>query len=204
MWVKDGNDVTLGAQADASASADSGTFSYIALFKRLLAKFPVIGPQLRAASLAVTMATDQTPIKVDGSGIPAALPVIVQKANGVTGAGGKTLAVAFGSNVTAGNSIVVVLGMGEVQAALTITLAVTDSLSHTYTQATYASQSTTLEAAIFYTSNILGGANTVTVTIAGASSVNTAIAAEVYEVSGLFSQTPSVLDEVSTGTNAGS
>src|SRR5258708_7150674 len=57
MWVKDGNDVTLGAQADASASTDSGTFSYMALFKRLLAKFPVIGPQLKAASLAVTIAT---------------------------------------------------------------------------------------------------------------------------------------------------
>ncbi len=56
----DGAIATIGAQADASATTDSGTFSLIALFKRLLAKFPAIGAQVTSNSLAVNIASDQT------------------------------------------------------------------------------------------------------------------------------------------------
>src|SRR5260221_8360286 len=60
----DGALATIGAQADASATTDSGTFSYMSLFKRLLAKFPVIGAQTTANSSAVNIASDQiVPIK---------------------------------------------------------------------------------------------------------------------------------------------
>ena len=130
-------------------------------------------------------------------------PLIVQKNHSVTGAGGKTLTCAFSNNNIAGNSIIVALGMGEVDNGSTITLAVTDSQSNTYTSAAKATQSTTLEAAIFYTTNIAAGANTVTITIAGGSSSNTAIAVEIYEVWGLIGLTE-VLDQTATGSNAGS
>ena len=39
ITVADGADVTLGAKADAVATSDTGTFSLIALIKRLLTKF---------------------------------------------------------------------------------------------------------------------------------------------------------------------
>src|SRR5260221_951864 len=55
----DGALATIGAQADASATTDSGTFSYMSLFKRLLAKFPAIGAQTTANSSAVNIASAQ-------------------------------------------------------------------------------------------------------------------------------------------------
>lgn len=131
------------------------------------------------------------------------VPTIMQKANGVTGAGAKTLSISFANNNTSGNSIVVVLGMGEVEGA-NITLAVTDSNGNVYQRAgSAASQGSTLEATIFYASGIATGANTVTITISGTSSVNTAIAAEIYELAGLI-QTAGALDTTGVGSNAGS
>jgi len=132
-------------------------------------------------------------------------PQIVQKTNNVTGSAGKTLNKAFTNNNNQGNSIIVALGMGEVDNGSTITLAVTDSAGNTYTRAgNPATQSTTLEAAIFYATNIAAGANTVTVTIAGASSTNTAIAMEIYEVWGTIAVASDALDQTATGNNAGS
>ncbi|MER8959294.1 hypothetical protein [Mesorhizobium sp. M0701] len=50
---------SLGAAADTAASSDTGTFSLIALFKRLLGKLPAsIGPKNAAGSLSVTLSTD--------------------------------------------------------------------------------------------------------------------------------------------------
>jgi hypothetical protein len=127
-------------------------------------------------------------------------PLIVQKAHNVTGSGGKTLTCAFTNNNIAGNSIVVVMGMGEVEGA-NITLAITDTTSNTYTQAVKASQSTTLEAAVFYATSIASGSNSVTITIAGSSSSNTAIAAEIYEIWGLIA-TAGALDQTAIGNAA--
>lgn len=67
VYVKDGNDITLGAQADAAATTDSGTFSYMAMFKRFLAKVPLIGPQVKAASTSITFATDIPTLTVAGT-----------------------------------------------------------------------------------------------------------------------------------------
>jgi len=41
VTIADGADATLGAMADTSASTDTGTFSLMALFKRLLGKFTI-------------------------------------------------------------------------------------------------------------------------------------------------------------------
>jgi hypothetical protein len=136
-------------------------------------------------------------------GVPLVMPGIIQKASGVTGSGGKTLAIAFPNNVGPGNSIVVQMGMGEVEAS-GITLTLTDTQLLMYTQAGKGSQSTTQEAAIFYATNTILGANTVTITIAGASSVNTGIAAEIYEVEGLITVSSLIVDQTANNNNAGS
>ncbi len=60
VYMYDGYHVTFGAQADASASSDTGTFTFIALFKRLLGKL-LVGQQTMAASVGVAIASDQTP-----------------------------------------------------------------------------------------------------------------------------------------------
>jgi len=130
-------------------------------------------------------------------------PRVWQSAHNVTGSAGKVLTCAFVGNNIAGNSIVVCVGLGEVENGSTITLAVTDTLGNTYAEAVNASQSTTLEAAIFYATNVLAGTNTITVTIAGGSSSNTAIAVEIYEVFGLI-EVAGALDQTNTGSNAGS
>ncbi|MER8540237.1 hypothetical protein NKH17_12360 [Mesorhizobium sp. M1334] len=49
---------SLGAAADAAASSDTGTFSLISLFKRLLGKFPTLGPKAASGSVSVTLSTD--------------------------------------------------------------------------------------------------------------------------------------------------
>ena len=51
VTIADGSDVTLGAKADAPAANDTGAFSLIALFKRLLGKFnsPSTGTQSQVA-----------------------------------------------------------------------------------------------------------------------------------------------------------
>lgn len=58
-------DVAFGTQADAAASTDAGTFSLIALFKRLLGKFTTqfpasLGQKTSALSFAVVQASDAT------------------------------------------------------------------------------------------------------------------------------------------------
>lgn len=129
-----------------------------------------------------------------GSGLAGSLPTIVQKAHSVSTSGVASLTCAFASNVTAGNSIVVVCGIGDGTAAT-----VTDSGSNTYTKAINAANSTTFAAQIFYAVNIVGGANTVTVT--PDSSISVAI--QIYEVSGLIAQAVNVLDQSSAGTGTG-
>lgn len=50
----------IGAPADSAASSDGGTFSLIALVKRLLGKFPSsIGQKAKSGALAVTLASDE-------------------------------------------------------------------------------------------------------------------------------------------------
>lgn len=66
--IADGADVTQGARSDAAATTDTGTFSKISLFKRLLERLTVLigllpsslGQKTRANSLSVTQASDAT------------------------------------------------------------------------------------------------------------------------------------------------
>lgn len=62
-----------GAQADAVASSDTGTFSLIALIKRLLTKLPGVGQQTMANSQPVVIASDQSPVQVN---LPAGTEVV--------------------------------------------------------------------------------------------------------------------------------
>lgn len=57
--VADGDDATLGAKADSSASSDTGTFSLIALTKRLLEKITALNANnaIAAANVAATRGT---------------------------------------------------------------------------------------------------------------------------------------------------
>src|SRR5713226_4822749 len=119
-------------------------------------------------------------------------PLIIQKANNASTGSVATLAKAFASNNLVGNTIVVVCGCGNGTA-----MTVADSLGNTYTQAITKANSTTFEAAIFYAVNIIGGANTVTVTNAGTAA---SVAMEIYEVSGLLTQVVAQPDQSTSGT----
>jgi hypothetical protein len=63
----------IGATNDAVAASDTGTFSLIALTKRLLGKLPAsVGQKVMAASLPVTLASDQGNLEPGGSAITGA------------------------------------------------------------------------------------------------------------------------------------
>lgn len=71
----------LGETNDAAASSDTGTFSVIALIKRalqnwttLLARIPALGQGLMAASVPVTIASNQTAISVNAASAAPAGP----------------------------------------------------------------------------------------------------------------------------------
>ncbi len=129
------------------------------------------------------------------NGLPVSLPAIVQKTATKSTGSVALLAATFTTNNVAGNSIVVVAGCGNGTA-----MTVADSAGNTYTSAIAAPNSTTFAAQIFYASNILVGANTVTVTNAGTAA---SMAVEIYEVSGLIAQVQSQPGQTSTGTGTG-
>jgi hypothetical protein len=148
-----------------------------------------------AATVVTTASGSTTAISATNTGLPVNLPTIVQKANAVSTGSVASLAKAFTNSNTAGNSIVVVAGCGNGTA-----MTVADSAGNTYVQAVNAPNSTTFEAAIFYTTNIAGGANTVTVTNAGTAA---SMAVEIYEISGLIAQSGAVLGQAVTNTGTG-
>lgn len=61
----------LGDPADAAAGSDSATTGLIGLVKRLLSKLPGVGQQVMAASQPVAIASDQTTVPVNQSGVSA-------------------------------------------------------------------------------------------------------------------------------------
>lgn len=126
------------------------------------------------------------------TGLPVNIPTIVQKASAKSTASVATLAVVFAQNNTLGNTIIVVCGVGNGTAPT-----VADSAGNTYTAAVRSANSTTFETAIFYAVNAIAGANTVTVTNAGATA---SIAAEIYEAKGLLAQVTGVVDNVNVAT----
>lgn len=56
--------IDLGQASDAAATTDSGSFSLISLFKRLLQKMPQLGQNTMSQSQAVAIASDQSSIPV--------------------------------------------------------------------------------------------------------------------------------------------
>lgn len=135
-------------------------------------------------------------ISTNNTGLPVNTPVIVQKANAASTGNVASLSKAFGSNNTAGNTIVVVCGNGN-----NGTLSVTDTLGNTYTKALVAANSTTFEAGIFFAVGVASGVNTVTVANAGTAA---SMAMEIYEVSGLLALATAQPDQSAsaTGTSA--
>ncbi len=85
------SDINIGSLTDLAATADTGSFSLIALTKRILTKLPGLGAQTIANSLPVSIASDQTlsvsPQSQVTSGILNALNTNVALAlNGTNGA----------------------------------------------------------------------------------------------------------------------
>lgn len=131
--------------------------------------------------------------------ITANTPAIVQKAhNNIGGATVKTLSVTV-TALAKGNTLVVAVGAGEVVGS-NIVLTVTDTNSDACTLAATQAVSTTFAASIYYCPVLTGGDTAVTETFSGTSSVNTTIAAQVWEVSGLITLAPQVLDVTAVGT----
>lgn len=65
----------IGAMADAAATTDGGAFTLIALIKRLLGKLPAaLGQTTMAASLPVTLASNQSAIPASQSGTWTVMP----------------------------------------------------------------------------------------------------------------------------------
>lgn len=127
-----------------------------------------------------------------------AAPAFVQS-NSNSASSGTTVAVAYSSNLTAGNLITVCINANKGVTSLT------DSLGHTYTAATLLTDGSTYAMGLYYVPNITGGANTVTLTLNGAV---TYAHAEIHEYSGVATTSP--LDQTTgqfqaapgTGANA--
>jgi hypothetical protein len=127
--------------------------------------------------------------KVDNSGVTQPVsgtvtanqgsPSLIQSHAAVSSGSVTTLANAFTSNNTAGNSIVVTVGVGN-NSAVTIS----DANTNVYNLVQTTCNGTTFCVKIFNATNIKAGANTVTATITSSS-----VATEVYEFSGLITAT---------------
>lgn len=168
-------------------------------------EIPVVPPlgSSKASGTSPTTADQSTVVTLSPNitGLPVLAPVIVQQAQGVSSADTTTIAKAFASNNTDGNTIVVVCGAGN-----NGTLTVTDTLGNTYQSAVVQANSTTFESQIFYSvgsaagGGILPGANTVTVTNGGSAA---SMAIQIYEVSGLLTLVTGQPGQTSSGTGTG-
>ena len=72
----DTTNIAIGAAKDAAASSDGGTFSLIALIKRLLQKFPNLGRTTMAGSVSVAIASDQASVPVTPTALVAGTAAI--------------------------------------------------------------------------------------------------------------------------------
>lgn len=130
-------------------------------------------PTLANTPTVVTLSPANTGLPVNG-------PDVVQTTGNKSTGSVASLAKAFVTPTIAGNSIVVVCGVGNGTAPT-----VSDTQGNVYTQAAISANSTTFEVAIFFAVNITGGANTVTVTNTGTAA---SMAMQIYEVSGILNQ----------------
>jgi hypothetical protein len=168
-------------------------------------------PALDAAQLYVSspqpVSVSTNPVPVSQSGtwsdfVTALTPAIVHKANNnVGGSTVKTLSTTI-TSTTAGNTLVVAVGAGEVVGS-NIVLTVNDTNSDcggVFNLAATQAVSTTFAVSFYYCPNITAANTAVTATFTGTSSTNTTLAVEAWEVSGLITLAPQDLDTTATGT----
>lgn len=105
VTVADGADVALGATTDAAATTDTGTFSFIALFKRLLQKFTTQFPAaLVGGRFDVNIGASSATVPVSGT-VSVTEPVSVDDNGGsLTVDGTVASTVADGADVTLGTT----------------------------------------------------------------------------------------------------
>lgn len=121
------------------------------------------------------------------------IPGVVQKISNSSTGSVATLVKAYASNNAAGNTLIVVCGVGNGTAPT-----ITDSQTNTYTSVVQIANSTAFNVAIFIAPNSKAGANTVTVNNGGTTA---SIAMEIYEISGMLQVTTS--DSNASGTVTG-
>ena len=130
VTIADGANVTLGAKADTAATTDSGTFSLIALFKRLLGKIPSLGAGATAASVPVNIASDQVSTLALAADLgshssttvpatPSTAATLIDKITGFWGAiGNLTDAAATAWDTTSGTVTALMKGIGGLIASV--------------------------------------------------------------------------------------
>jgi hypothetical protein len=139
-------------------------------------------------------------ISPNNTGLPVNLESIVQSRANKSSGSVASLALAFTSNNTQGNSIIVVCAVGNGTAPT-----ISDTNSNSYTQAAQVANGTAFNVAVFYSvgptsgGGIASGANTVTVNNGGTTA---SIAMEIYEVSGLITQVQAQPDATATATGS--
>lgn len=135
-----------------------------------------------------------TAISPNNTGLPVNVPTVVQKRSSSSSGSVASLALAFSSNNLAGNSIIVVCGVGNGTSPT-----ISDTASNTYTKATQIANGTALNVAVFFAVNVAAGGNTVTVNNGGTTA---SIAMEIYEVSGLLTLIAAQPDQIATNTGS--
>lgn len=125
-------------------------------------------------------------------------PTLIQSASNGSAGPSTSLAVTLGSNTTSHNALLVAIETGSSSNTIT---SVTDSLSSPYIAlGDYADATTGQRLFLYATTNITGGANTVTVNFGQSVSTNIIV----LEYSNLATANASLLDAVTSGDNANS
>lgn len=121
---------------------------------------------------------------------------VVQKTSNTSSGSVASLAKAFASNNIAGNTIVIVCGVGN-----GTTPTISDTGTNSYTRAVGVANGSAFNVNIFFATNVVAGANTVTVNNGGTTA---SIAMEIYELPpGIIVPGSNATDTTATGTGTG-
>jgi hypothetical protein len=119
------------------------------------------------------------------------MATLLQTAQGNGGGYVNSYTKAFGSNVTVGSFLILVMAYGDAN-----TVTITDSTSNTWVVGPSALQTGQRQNSVFYVKSAVGGATTITVTFGSGQYADSAIIA--YEWSGMNTSSP--LDQSATNT----
>ena len=188
----DGALTTFGYKADAANSAtDTTPISVMSVLKEIsyMAQHPASVNAAVSGTVTVNQGTagasawPVTEATLDGCISNGALsvvnkfPVVVQKVSfGSTGSV-SSLVCAYGQNVQAGTTLIIVASVGN-----TTTPTIADTLGNLYQKVNYSTTSGAFGVGIWFAVSWAAGANTITVSNGGSAC---SIAAQIYEVSGL-------------------